>query len=148
MSGAPIGTVFSFDGKDYAIEPTVLSRGSIEALSRCYAKLVRRRLAELRQEKAEYDAETYQELTEAYKAAMMTPGIQEAVKALMTPEGLVVALHHNCQEIPTIEEAQRLVDAMPNLMDLFGTMAATMQEDLAAAKNSFLPAEKKDSPTP
>jgi len=133
--GAPVGDMFRHDGTDYHVQPLVMSRGCVEQLLRVYRLQCRRDLAELRQQKDELGEELYEETKQFLLESATCPGIQQAVKAMQTMEGLAAALHFCCDEIATLEDAKSLMAKMPNVLEIFKALATGLQEDLESSGN-------------
>lgn len=133
---APTGEIFEHDGMTYVIEPKVLSKRCIEALLRVYRQGIRREIKEHQQYRDELGDDLFEEMKLDLMSAARMPGMQEAVKALQTFDGMASTLHICCDQINTLEDAKHLIGVVPNIMKLFKGMAASMQQDLEAEKNS------------
>lgn len=123
---------------DVAIEPTLYSRRSIDALAMLYKKKVRESamaaIADLRTADIpeEMKAEMRAEYTSILKKSMM-PGIGEAMEALQTPEGMIVALETNSNL--TREDATRVVNNTPNIISIFTKLSLVVANEAEAEKN-------------
>ena len=150
MSGAPIGELFKaeIDGQErsYQILPRVFSSATMEALGRMTRSAARELLsdnlkvaAEIRKVDDTVYRDFMRDVTAACTSKIFT-GYESALEALGTREGLVIALMHNCVECKdNRQEAEKLVDSCPNVIELMASVISSGNEALEAAKNSLTP---------
>lgn len=150
MSGAPIGEVFELDGKQYHVQPRVFSSRTMEALGRLYKAAMRNQIQENLKTAAEIrktDPKVYDDFMKEvirHATSRVFVGYEQAIEALSTREGMILALTHNCEQTPDQESATALVDAAPNIIDLMSVIIQSGNEALEAAKNSYSPENEGD----
>jgi hypothetical protein len=147
---APVGeTIFvNLDGKEvsYHIKPNLFSHATVSRLSSLLRSRVRQerqdeladiRIAELHGEALEAAMKAV--LSKDYSAAS---GYEAAFNALQIADGeaLAIALEMNCDQINSREDAMKVLNAYPNVIELLQKVMASGTEAIEAAeKNSKLP---------
>lgn len=139
---APQGVAFSItvDGEevDVLVEPTLLARRSVDALCKIYHKMIRTTVWDDIAELARADmgaiekAELKQDYISLLKKSAM-PTVSEAIEAMQTPEGMIVALEMN-SNLDRVQ-ATRLVNGVSSITDLMKHLFSVLASESEEAGN-------------
>ena len=124
--------------REIAIQPTVFSRKSIDAMAPVHKRLVRDGLWKdmLALAALDIDEEEKAVLKQEYIGMLkkiQVSNIADAIEMLQSPDGMVVALQVNAGL--TREEANEVINGEKNLLNLYKAIMTAAASDTIAVKN-------------